>query len=87
MNTYGMTFHAYQRSRRLASALTQIREGEKLDEVIFSNRYESHSGFRDAFGKFRQAAGKSKSSECIVTGLAESPLGPIILGATSRDSA
>ncbi|HEY3251285.1 MAG TPA: methylated-DNA--[protein]-cysteine S-methyltransferase [Ignavibacteria bacterium] len=85
MKTYGMTFHAYQRSRRLASALTQIREGSKLDEVILGNGYESHSGFRDAFSKvFGKPPGRSKSSECIVTSLFESPLGPIILGAASK---
>lgn len=85
MSNYGMTFHAYQRSRRLASALTQIREGNKLDEVILGNGYESHSGFRDAFGKvFGKPPGKSKSSDCVVTTLVESPLGPIVLGATEK---
>lgn len=85
MNTYGMTFHAYQRSRRLSSALTQIREGSKLDEVILGNGYESHSGFRDAFGKvFGKPPGKSKSSDCVVTTLVESPLGHIILGASEK---
>jgi AraC family transcriptional regulator of adaptative response/methylated-DNA-[protein]-cysteine methyltransferase len=80
-----MTFHAYQRSRRLASALSQIREGSKLDEVILGNGYESHSGFRDAFGKiFGKPPGKSKSSECVVTALVESPLGRLILGASSK---
>ncbi len=84
LSSYGMTFHAYQRSRRLASALSQLREGNKLDEVILSNGYESHSGFRDAFGKvFGKPPGKSKSSDYIVTSLVESTLGPIILGATS----
>ncbi|HJY64534.1 MAG TPA: methylated-DNA--[protein]-cysteine S-methyltransferase [Ignavibacteria bacterium] len=85
MKTYNMTFHAYQRSRRLSTALTRIREGSKLDEVILSNGYESHSGFRDAFGKvFGKPPGKSKSSDCVVTSLVESPLGPLILGATEK---
>lgn len=85
MNTYNMTFHAYQRSRRLSSALTQIREGNKLDEVILGNGYESHSGFRDAFGKvFGKPPGKAKGNEQVVTALIESPLGPIILGATEK---
>ena len=54
----------------------------KLYEL--SNGYESHSGFRDAFGKvFGKPPGKSKSSDYIVTSLVESTLGPIILGATS----
>ncbi len=84
LKNYGITFHAYQRSRRLASAFTQIREGNKLDDVILSNGYESHSGFRDAFGKvFGKPPGRSQGSDCIVTSLYQSELGPIILGAAS----
>jgi AraC family transcriptional regulator of adaptative response/methylated-DNA-[protein]-cysteine methyltransferase len=85
LKNYGITFHAYQRSRRLAEALTQIRNGSDLDDVILSNGYESHSGFRDAFSKvFGKSPGKSRSSEAVVTSLLESELGPIILGATSK---
>ncbi len=85
MKNYGMTFHAYQRSRRLGSAFTQIRQGSKIDDAVFSNGYESHSGFRDAFSKiFGTPPGKSLSADCIVTSLYQSELGPIILGATSK---
>ena len=48
---YGMTFAEWQRGKRLAEAFTQIRNGEPLDDVVFANGYESHSGFRDAFSK------------------------------------
>lgn len=85
LKNYGITFHAYQRSRRLSSALTQIREGSKLDDVILGNGYESHSGFREAFGKvFGKSPGKSTGVECIVTSLYQSKLGPMIIGATSK---
>jgi AraC family transcriptional regulator, regulatory protein of adaptative response / methylated-DNA-[protein]-cysteine methyltransferase len=85
IKNYGMTFQAYSRSRRLGEAFSQIREGEKLDEVIFGNGYESHSGFRDAFGKtFGTPPGKSQNKDCIVTSLYESPLGTIILAANSE---
>lgn len=85
MKNYGMTFHAYQRSRRLGTALTQIREGSKIDEAVFSNGYSSHSGFRDAFFKvFGRPPGKSEKTNCIVTSLYQSKLGPIIIGATSK---
>jgi len=85
MKAYNITFHAYQRSRRLSAALTQIREGSKLDEVILGNGYESHSGFRDAFSKvFGKPPGKAKGNEQVVTTLIESPLGPLILGATEK---
>jgi AraC family transcriptional regulator of adaptative response/methylated-DNA-[protein]-cysteine methyltransferase len=85
LKNYGITFHAYQRSRRLSSALTQIREGSKLDDVILGNGYESHSGFREAFGKvFGKSPGRSTGVDCIVTSLYQSKLGPMIIGATSK---
>ncbi|HLT24818.1 MAG TPA: Ada metal-binding domain-containing protein, partial [Ignavibacteria bacterium] len=48
---YGMTFQAYCRGRRLGKAFSKIREGSGIDDAVFGNGYESHSGFRDAFGK------------------------------------
>lgn len=82
---YGLTFQAYCRSRRLGRALRQIREGAALDDVILGNGYESHSGFRDAFGKtFGQPPGQGKALDCLVTGMMESPLGPLLLGATTE---
>jgi AraC family transcriptional regulator of adaptative response/methylated-DNA-[protein]-cysteine methyltransferase len=85
IKNYGMTFQAYSRGRRLGKAFSQIRKGTKLDEVIFDHGYDSHSGFRDAFGKtFGTPPGKSDSKECIVTSLYESPMGTIILAANSK---
>lgn len=85
LKNYGITFHAYQRSRRLGTALAQIRDGSSLDDVIFGNGYESHSGFREAFGKvFGKPPGKSRSSDAVVTTMMESPLGPLLIGATSK---
>lgn len=85
LKNYGITFHAYQRSRRLGTALAKIREGSTIDDVIFENGYESHSGFRDAFGKvFGKSPGKARTSEAIVTSLMESELGPLVIGATSK---
>lgn len=85
MKNYGMTFHAYQRSRRLGTAFTQIREGSKIDDAVFSNGYSSHSGFRDAFSKvFGKPPGRSETTDCIVTSMYQSKLGPIIIGANSK---
>src|SRR5437016_5027135 len=57
---YGMTFHAYCRGRRMGEAFTQIRQGQKLDDVILGNGYESHSGFREAFARtFGSSPGQS----------------------------
>jgi len=85
LKNYGITFHAYQRSRRLGTALAKIREGSTIDDVIFENGYESHSGFRDAFGKvFGKPPRKARASEAIVTSLMETELGPMVVGATSK---
>lgn len=82
---YGMTFAEWQRGRRLAEAFTQIRNGSPLDDVVFANGYESHSGFRDAFAKtFGTTPGKA-GSEFIAAQFVETPLGPLLAAAT-RDA-
>jgi len=85
LKNYGMTFQAYCRGRRLGKSLEQIRLGENLDDVALGYGYESHSGFRDAFVKtFGTPPGKSRNAEHIVAAWIESPLGPLIAGATSQ---
>ena len=49
--SHAMTFHAYQRARRLGVALGRIRAGEELTDTAYSAGYESESGFRDAFAR------------------------------------
>jgi AraC family transcriptional regulator of adaptative response/methylated-DNA-[protein]-cysteine methyltransferase len=85
LRNFGMTFHSFSRSRRLGEALAKIRDGGDIDEVVYTNGYESHSGFRDAFGKvFGKSPGRSRDDECIFTSLTESPLGPVILAANTK---
>lgn len=82
---YGMTFVEWCRGRRLADAFTQIREGDSLDDVIFANGYESHSGFREAFGKaFGVPPGESQTSDYIAAQILDSPLGPLLAGAVQQ---
>ena len=81
---YGMTFQAYCRGRRLGKSLEQIRLGVDLDDVALGYGYNSHSGFRDAFVRtFGKSPGRSRNADCIVTAWIESPLGPLVAGATS----
>jgi AraC family transcriptional regulator, regulatory protein of adaptative response / methylated-DNA-[protein]-cysteine methyltransferase len=81
--TYGLTFQAYCRGRRLGDALGEIREGASLDDVVLGHGYESHSGFRDAFVKtFGTPPGQSRGERCIDVDWIESPLGPLVAGAT-----
>jgi AraC family transcriptional regulator of adaptative response/methylated-DNA-[protein]-cysteine methyltransferase len=82
---YGMSFAAFCRARRLQRAYTQLRNGAELDDVILGHGYDSHSGFREAFGKFFGAPpGRSRGGDCLVTAMIESPLGPLIAAATSE---
>lgn len=48
---HGMTFQAYQRHRRLGSALSHLRNGAQVTSTAFATGYESLSAFRDAVGK------------------------------------
>jgi AraC family transcriptional regulator, regulatory protein of adaptative response / methylated-DNA-[protein]-cysteine methyltransferase len=82
---YGMTFQAYCRGRRMTQALQQIKRGADLDEVVLGNGYDSHSGFREAFVRtFGDAPGRSRDADCVVVSWLESPLGPLVIGATER---
>jgi AraC family transcriptional regulator of adaptative response/methylated-DNA-[protein]-cysteine methyltransferase len=82
---HGMTFQAYCRGRRLGRALEQIRRGERLDDVALGYGYDSHSGFRDAFARtFGTPPGKARTTNCVYVAWIESPLGPLIAGATDK---
>jgi len=88
LDHYGMTFAEWQRGKRLAEAFTQIRNGEPLDDVVFANGFESHSGFRDAFSKTfgappMQARYIAAASDAYIAAqFIESPLGPLLAAAT-----
>jgi AraC family transcriptional regulator of adaptative response/methylated-DNA-[protein]-cysteine methyltransferase len=82
---YGLTFQAYCRARRLARAFERIRQGESLDEAVFETGYESHSGFREAFQKtFGEPPGRSSDAACVRITWIDTPLGPMIAGATDQ---
>lgn len=82
---YGMTFHAYQRGRRMGEAFTEIRKGNGVDSAAAGHGYESASGFREAFTRlFGQSPSEARGSDCIYLGWTESPLGPLVLGAGDR---
>ncbi len=77
------TFHAWIRARRLADAQRRLRKGERLDTVIIDSAWDSHSGFRDAFTRVVGAPpGQARHGEAITVTTWNSPLGPMVLGAT-----
>jgi AraC family transcriptional regulator, regulatory protein of adaptative response / methylated-DNA-[protein]-cysteine methyltransferase len=82
---YGMTFVEWCRARRLADAFTQIRQGDSLDEVVFANGYDSHSGFREAFAKtFGVPPGQAETQNYIAAQLVDSPMGLLLAGAVEQ---
>jgi len=51
----------------------------------FESHVESHRGFRDAFaGLLGRSPGQSESVDCVTVRWLESPVGPLVAGATGR---
>jgi AraC family transcriptional regulator of adaptative response/methylated-DNA-[protein]-cysteine methyltransferase len=86
MQNLGMTFAEWCRGQRLAGAFDRLRNGLKLDDVAFDSGFESHSGFRDAFTRvFGEAPGRARvEGDRIVIQLLDSPIGPLLVGATDE---
>ena len=75
----GMTFHAYQRSRRIGLAHREVREGRGLLAVGLDHGYESASGFRDAFARvFGAPPSAGDTLKSLVARWVETPLGPML---------
>jgi AraC family transcriptional regulator of adaptative response/methylated-DNA-[protein]-cysteine methyltransferase len=82
---FGMTFHAWLRTRRLGMALGGIKQGDSIDAAAFDSGYESLSGFRDAFHKsFHITPGRAANSEPLLFTRLTTPLGPMIAMAERR---
>ncbi len=82
---HGMTFHQYQRARRLGLALGRIQQGDRLTGTAFDHGFESESGFRDAFkGIFGSAPGTTRDGNAVAMTRILTPLGPMLAGATTE---
>jgi AraC family transcriptional regulator of adaptative response/methylated-DNA-[protein]-cysteine methyltransferase len=76
---FGMTFHAYQRARRMGSALAAVRKGTNVLDTQLDHGFESSSGFREAFAKlFGAPPSKSGGVHCLLARWIDSPLGAIL---------
>ena len=83
---HGMTFHAYQRARRLGLALG-VLQGERgaedaaVGEVALDAGFGSESGFREAFGKlFDGPPTAARGRGRVEVGRLTTPLGPMLFG-------
>lgn len=80
---HGMTFQAFQRTRRLGNALGALAGGAPISETAFGLGYESLSGFHDAVRAFTgHSPARSRNTMVVQTTQLVTPLGPMILGAT-----
>ena len=76
---HGMTFHAYQRARRMGLALRDVKAGRPVVEVQLDRGYESSCGFREAFTRVFGAAPRgTKAEECLLARRIETPLGTML---------
>src|SRR5216110_1313120 len=79
---YGMTFQAYYRARRLGLALSQVRQGGRVDQARNGSGFESDSGFREAFAKiFGDPPTNAKASAPVFAERIDTPLGAMIAAA------
>jgi AraC family transcriptional regulator, regulatory protein of adaptative response / methylated-DNA-[protein]-cysteine methyltransferase len=78
--SYGMTFMAYLRARRLGQAFSRIQEGADIIEASMDADFDSVSGFCDAIRRKTGASpSKAKDRKSIAVAQMASPLGPIML--------
>ena len=76
---HGMTFHAYQRARRMGLALRDVKAGQPVVEVHARRGYESTSGFRDAFARVFGAPPRgAKTAAVLLARRIETPLGTML---------
>lgn len=76
---FGMSFQAYQRARRMGSALAAVRKGNNVLDTQLDHGFESASGFREAFARvFGVAPSKASGVHCLTARWIDSPLGAIL---------
>jgi AraC family transcriptional regulator of adaptative response/methylated-DNA-[protein]-cysteine methyltransferase len=76
---HGMTFHAYQRARRMGLALRDVKAGQPVIEVQLARGYESTSGFREAFTRIFGAPPRgARAGHCLLAQRIETPLGTML---------
>ena len=82
---YDITFHAYLRSKRLGYAIGRIKHGESITQTAFGHGFESLSGFIDAIKNLSGSSpGSVKDKTVIYVNRIETPLGPMVAGATDK---
>ena len=80
---HGMTFHAYQRARRLGHALGRLSLGDDIVTTAYRSGFESLSGFNDAVQRLTgDSPGRARGATVVHLTRIPTPLGPMLAGAT-----
>jgi AraC family transcriptional regulator of adaptative response/methylated-DNA-[protein]-cysteine methyltransferase len=80
----GMTFQGYARTLRIGAAFGRIRHGDTATNAAFDHGWDSLSGFGDAFRKVMGAAPTRATGLVVTMTRIETPIGPLLAGATDR---
>lgn len=80
---HGMTFHAWQRARRLGRALGRLRLGDEITRTAYGAGFESLSGFSDALQRLTGTSPhRGRGTTAVHLTRIPTPLGPMVVGAT-----
>ena len=83
---HGMTFQAYNRARRLGSALGHVQEGSSVGRAAFEAGYDSLSGFQEAFRRYFGSSPTGLEGATVVrVDRIATPMGPMLAAATERE--
>lgn len=82
---HGMTFHTYLRLMRISRAFGQIKQNRSVTDSALASGFESLSGFGEAFKKATGfAPSKSATKVVVCVTRIQTPLGPMLAGATDE---
>jgi AraC family transcriptional regulator, regulatory protein of adaptative response / methylated-DNA-[protein]-cysteine methyltransferase len=81
---HGMTFQGYTRALRIGAAFGRLRHGETATAAALDHGWDSLSGFGEAFRKVVGSAPAHARGPMITMTRIETPLGPMLAGATEE---
>lgn len=80
---HGMTFHAYQRARRLGGALRHLSNGGPVTRTAFEHGWDSLSAFHEAVRRLTgRTPDRSRDTLVVLLSRVETPLGPMLAAAS-----
>lgn len=82
---HGMTFHAYERARRVGRALHHLSNGGSVTRTAFQSGWDSLSAFQDAVRQLTgHTPGASRDAAVVTLTRVDTPLGPMLAAASDE---